>query len=126
MFPASSLARDGSPIGWTVWRHGRSPWSRNTLPPSIETEYPLRLRAAQQTSESLKPTTTLSPTATTLVSLWVFWGEASSSFRQVTWKLPVMLGSALQWEPELPLGWIPVRFNLPLRRAATRSPAADT
>jgi hypothetical protein len=42
------------------------------------------IAGTQHTSESLKPATTLLPTATTVVSLWVFCGEPSSSARQFT------------------------------------------
>src|SRR6266852_9547739 len=100
MLPWPSVAKEGSPMGWTFPLHGRSPMSVKVFPPSLETEEPLKLMAGrQQTRESLKPTTTFWPTATTVVSLWVFRGDASSSARQFTWTLPVVLVSAGQMLP---------------------------
>src|SRR6266511_2051345 len=124
MLPWSSVASEGSPIGWTSPLQGRFPMSVKLLPPSVDTESPLRLMAGtQHTRESLKPTTTFLPTATTVVSLWVFWGEASSSARQLTWTLPVGLGSAGQGVPALTGdGW----RSCPLNTPASTSPAADT
>src|SRR6266511_2009474 len=81
------------------------------------------MAGTQHTRESLKPTTTFLPTATTVVSLWVFWGEASSSARQLTGTLPVGRGSAGQGVPALTGdGW----RSCPLNTPASTSPAADT
>src|SRR5436309_1807994 len=125
MFPASSAAREGSPRGWTFPFQGRSPMSVKLLPPSLDTEYPLRLMAGtQHTRESLKPTTTLLPTAATVVSLSVFREDVPSSARQFTWTLPLVLGSAGQGVPEnIPGEW---RLSLPLRTPAAASAAAET
>src|SRR5712692_3608017 len=78
----------------------------------------------QQTSESLKPTTTVFPTAATLVSLWVFCRDLPSSARQLTWTFPVVLGSAAQ---ELPERLVAMVLLFPIARACTtRSPDDDT
>src|SRR5260221_6968439 len=76
----------------------------------------------QQTSESLNPTTTLSPEAATLVSLCVFCGDPLSSAKQFTCTLPVACSAAhtLPW-CDGPEG----AFKLPFRSLMTRSPAAS-
>src|SRR5437870_4882605 len=95
--------------------------SVKVFPPSLETEYPVRLSAGiQQTSESLNPTTTLLPEAATLVSLCVFCGDPLSSAKQFTCTLPVACSAAhtVPW-CDGPEG----AFKLPFRSLTTRSPA---
>src|SRR5713226_2334956 len=78
----------------------------------------------QQTRESLKPTTTVFPKAATLVSLWVFCRDVPSSARQLTWTLPVVLGSAAH---ELPDRAVAIVLLFPIARArTTRSPDEET
>src|SRR5258708_13667560 len=92
--------------------------SVKVFPALVETEYPLRLSAGiQQTSESLNPTTTLLPEVATLVSLCVFCGDASSSAKQFTCTLPVVLASAAHTVP-----WCDGAFKLPFTSLTTTSP----
>src|SRR5258708_7335608 len=97
--------------------------SVKVFPALVETEYPVKLSAGiQQTSESLNPTTTLSPKAATLVSLCVFCGDPLSSAKQLTCTLPVACSAAhtVPW-CDGPEGAV----KLPFRSLTTRSPVAS-